>query len=73
VYSKPDRDPRHHCISVAFLFFVNTTTPTAGDDAASAEFIEGWTKVSLAFDHSEILRDAIQLRASLQAIMGKHG
>jgi hypothetical protein len=29
--------------------------------------------LSLAFDHNEILRDALQLRASLQAIMGKHG
>ena len=73
VYSKPDRDPRHHCISVAYLLFVNATTPTAGDDAASAEFVEEWAKLSLAFDHNEILRDALQLRASLQAIMGKHG
>jgi hypothetical protein len=33
----------------------------AGDDAASAEVVEGWEKESLAFDHMTILQDAKKL------------
>src|SRR5689334_24954449 len=40
VYSGPNRDPRHHCISIAYLVFVHEAKPVAGDDAAGAEFVE---------------------------------
>jgi 8-oxo-dGTP diphosphatase len=58
VYSDPNRDPRGHTCSVAFLARVGRAAATAGDDAASAEWVEGWSKLDLAFDHSKILRDA---------------
>jgi 8-oxo-dGTP diphosphatase len=58
VYSNPKRDPRGHTCSVAFLARVGRLTPKAGDDAAAAEWVEGWSKFDLAFDHAKILRDA---------------
>jgi 8-oxo-dGTP diphosphatase len=63
VYSDPRRDPRHHTISVAYLFLVDQATPCAGDDAAAAEFVEDWKNVSLAFDHDRMLQDALELRS----------
>ncbi len=62
VYSKPDRDPRGHTISVAYLVDVGTQSPTAGDDAASAEFRADWRELKLAFDHNRIVADAVRLR-----------
>jgi 8-oxo-dGTP diphosphatase len=58
VYSDPDRDPRGHTCSVAFLTRVRSATPKAGDDAAEAEWVENWWKVEMAFDHGRILADA---------------
>jgi 8-oxo-dGTP diphosphatase len=58
VYSDPSRDPRGHTTSVVFLARVARGRPTAGDDAAAAEWVERWSKVDLAFDHAKILRDA---------------
>jgi 8-oxo-dGTP diphosphatase len=58
VYSDPSRDPRGHTCSVAFLTRVARATAKAGDDAAAAEWVEGWTKLDLAFDHARIVSDA---------------
>jgi 8-oxo-dGTP diphosphatase len=73
VYSKPDRDPRHHTVTIAYLFFVEPVIPAAGDDAATAEFRSDWADLALAFDHNLILKDALELRARLHATLGKHG
>jgi 8-oxo-dGTP diphosphatase len=54
VYSDPDRDPRGHCVSVAYLVRVAAFEPQAGDDAAHAEFVAGWEHEALAFDHNTI-------------------
>jgi 8-oxo-dGTP diphosphatase len=62
VYSRPDRDPRGHTISVAYLIAADAQAPRAGDDAASAEFCANWRDLQLAFDHSQIAADAAQLR-----------
>jgi 8-oxo-dGTP diphosphatase len=56
VYSDPKRDPRGHTCSVAFL--TRVARAKAGDDAAAAEWVAEWSKVELAFDHANILRDA---------------
>jgi len=64
VYSDPKRDPRGHCVSVAFLARVNGAKPLAGDDAASAQWVKNWRREKLAFDHAQILADAVRLRAS---------
>lgn len=58
VYSDPKRDPRGHTVSAAFLMTVGKASPTAGDDAATAEFVADWREKKLAFDHDRILADA---------------
>jgi 8-oxo-dGTP diphosphatase len=60
VYSDPKRDPRGHTCSVAFRSQVEQATPQAGDDAETAEWIADWSKLELAFDHAQILADALR-------------
>ena len=60
VYSDPDRDPRGHNVSCAFLA---RPTPESGGlaaatDATEAEFRDPST-VELAFDHDRIVADAL--------------
>ena len=63
VYSDPSRDPRGHTVSAAFTATATAgATPLAGDDAASAEWVADWRGVKLAFDHAQILEDAVALR-----------
>ena len=63
-YGAPERDPRHRTVSVAHLAVLDETVePTAGDDAAHAEWKEvDWLLEDgrLAFDHAQILRDAVE-------------
>jgi 8-oxo-dGTP diphosphatase len=66
VYSQPERDPRGHTCSVAFLTRVKKGEPKAGDDAAAAEWVADWRRLKLAFDHAQILSDAERLAASPQ-------
>lgn len=74
VYSKPHRDPRGWVVSVAFCAGISEDIPVkAGDDAAEARWftLEGEMLrdgdltlrfEELAFDHGEILRDAIMYK-----------
>ena len=60
-YSKVDRDPRGRTVTVAYLAIVEKPiTVTGQDDAAKAE----WWLLSdlphLAFDHYDIMQDAIR-------------
>ena len=56
-YSDPNRDPRHHTVSVVFIATA-TGTPKGADDAKTARlFKESELPTPLAFDHSIILRD----------------
>lgn len=66
VYSAPDRDPRFHTASAAFLTRVRRADAKAGDDAAAAEWVENWRRLDFAFDHKLILRDAMKLAARLR-------
>jgi 8-oxo-dGTP diphosphatase len=61
VYSDPDRDPRGHTCSIAYLAQVGRLEPRAGDDAAAAEWVADWRAEKLAFDHAQILGDAERL------------
>jgi 8-oxo-dGTP diphosphatase len=61
VYSDPARDPRGHTCSVAFLTRIARAVPKAGDDAAAAEWVKGWSKLDLAFDHAKIVGEARRL------------
>ena len=61
-YSKVDRDPRGRTITVAYLIVIDKPLPVIGqDDAAKAEWWPLSTLPQLAFDHDEILKDAITL------------
>lgn len=62
VYSAPRRDPRGHTVSAAFLVRPSSTKVAGGDDAESASFVAEWKTLKLAFDHNQILADALKLR-----------
>lgn len=63
VYSDPKRDPRGHVISIAFLA-KGKGVPKASSDAKEVKiFREIPTK--LAFDHKDIIRDALELAKKL--------
>ena len=65
VYSGPNRDPRGHYVSVAFLAQLpEGAVIEAGDDAASAELIKDWKSIDFAFDHKKILADALKLKGA---------
>lgn len=57
VYSDPDRDPRGHNISIAFLARVVGGDLTAATDAAEVAVLDP-DSVDLAFDHRRIVADA---------------
>ncbi|MBW2617903.1 MAG: NUDIX hydrolase [Deltaproteobacteria bacterium] len=57
VYSRPDRDPRQHTISVVFIARASGR-PRAGDDAKEAlVFNRDDLPAPLCFDHAEIVAD----------------
>lgn len=60
-YSAPDRDPRHHTISVVFLAHARSR-PEAKDDALEVGvFTKENLPSPLAFDHGQILADYFDL------------
>ena len=61
-YSKVDRDPRGRTITVAYLARIDKPIAVIGqDDAAKAEWWPLSALPPLAFDHDEIMRDAIKV------------
>ncbi|MHA1986735.1 MAG: NUDIX domain-containing protein [Promethearchaeota archaeon] len=62
VFSEPNRDPRGHNISIAFLCepLTEKEKPQALDDAASLEIIPltKFSPLKLAFDHKDIIRSS---------------
>ena len=75
-YGDPGRDPRMNVVTVAYLAVVRQVTGiAAGSDAAAAalvpvsDVVSG--KVELAFDHTRIVRDAVdRVRADLDLTGG---
>jgi 8-oxo-dGTP diphosphatase len=62
VYSDPARDPRGHTVSVAYVTELpHAPQPKPGSDAVTAEWIDDWRKQELAFDHAQIIEDALKL------------
>lgn len=60
IYSDPDRDPRGHTASVAYLARVDHVEATAGDDAEGVEWVADIQQLDLAFDHKLIIEDALR-------------
>ena len=59
-YSKVDRDPRGRSITVAYLAVIDSPCEVKGqDDAAKAQWFPLNALPELAFDHDEIMKDAI--------------
>jgi 8-oxo-dGTP diphosphatase len=62
VYSDPERDPRGHYVSVAFIARVLSGDLAAGTDASEVAVLDP-SSVELAFDHRKIIEDALSLEA----------
>ncbi len=63
VYSDPDRDPRGHVVTIAYLAEEISGRLRPGSDAREVKaFIKIPSK--LAFDHKKILQDALELASS---------
>jgi 8-oxo-dGTP diphosphatase len=60
VYSDPERDPRGHNVSVAFIARVLSGELSAGTDASEVSVLDP-DSVELAFDHRKIIEDALSL------------
>lgn len=66
-YSKVDRDPRGRTITVAYLAIIDEPVQVTGqDDAANAEWFPLSALPELAFDHAEIMRDAVRIYTNLK-------
>jgi len=63
VYSAPDRDPRHHTLTVVYVGRSRDAV-SAGDDAAEVREFALDALPDLAFDHARILRDYQHFKAT---------
>lgn len=65
-YSKVDRDPRGRTVTVAYLAIIDGAEKVKGlDDAAKAQWFSLSELPKLAFDHEDIMADAINLISRL--------
>lgn len=67
VYSKPDRDPRGHVISICYNATGNGKE-VGGSDASEASFfaLEKINGLKLAFDHKEIIDGYMESKCSVK-------
>ena len=71
-YSKIDRDPRGRTISVAYLVIIDSPVEVTGqDDATKAEWFPITNLPHLAFDHFDIMQDALRIYNTMQ--INKYG
>lgn len=60
-FGKPFRDPRGHMVSVAYFCIVpENTIAVAADDAKEVQWFSIKNLPKLAFDHSDIIKEALQ-------------
>lgn len=64
VYSRPDRDPRGHTVSICFLARGSGTLRCGSDaarvDVLAMETVVSWPDGMLAFDHGCMIADALK-------------
>lgn len=62
VYSKPDRDPRRHTVSITYTAKGNMENMKADDDACDIGIftMKDLEKLNIAFDHEEIISDCLK-------------
>lgn len=61
-YSKVDRDPRGRTVTVVYLSVIDSAVKVKGlDDASRAEWFPLSSLPPLAFDHDEIMKEALKL------------
>ena len=61
-YGDPDRDPRGRIVTVVYIAFIPISEnihPECGDDADQARWFSVNELPDLAFDHAEIITDAL--------------
>ncbi len=63
IYDDPNRDPRGHIISIAYLCEAIAGTPKAMDDAKEVKLVtlDEALKLHMIADHSQMLLDALEL------------
>ncbi len=63
VYSKPDRDPRGHTITVAYTAKGNFADKKADSDASDISIFneKKLDEIKIAFDHKEIIKDCLKI------------
>jgi len=68
VYSKPNRDPRSHTVSIVYLALGDFKKIKSGSDAIDADIysFDDIKSLNIAFDHEKILQDALNYINSSQ-------
>lgn len=68
VYSKPDRDPRGHTVTVAYTAKGDFNQMKAADDACDIQIFSksDLKKIDLAFDHAKIIEDAFKVNNNIK-------
>ncbi len=63
VYSKPERDPRGHTVTVVYTARGDMDKMNASDDAKEIGIfsVEELDEIELAFDHSKIIKDCLRI------------
>ena len=61
VYSKPDRDPRGHTVTVAYIAKGDISNMKADSDAKEIGIfsLEKLDEINIAFDHEKIIKDCL--------------
>lgn len=68
-YGEPGRDPRGHTVSIAHCAVVDrAVTAASGDDADAAEWFRIDQLPGLAFDHDQIVHDAVEWLRSTRSV-----
>ena len=62
VYSDPDRDPRRHTVTVAYIAKGDFTTKKADSDAKDIDVfkVDELDSINIAFDHKKIIEECLE-------------